>query len=303
MTQQSWQGKSKGNKLGYRIFIAILKYAGVQPAYFLLRFVSFYYFLFSRSSSRPIYYFFRRRKGFSMWRSLKGLYRNYYIFGQILIDKIVVMSGLKVPYTFEFEGEHYLEEINKGGRGGILIGAHAGNYELAGHYFKRITVRVNIVMVDQEHQKIKEYLESVMSDRKNLNIITIKEDFSHIYEISNALKNNELVAIHADRYVEGSKTITGTFLGEEAQFPMGPFIIATVFKVPVSFVYCFKETSKHYHLYTSKPKEYNAPKHVAIPEALNDYIKDLEMRMEKYPEQWFNYFPFWEKQKKEYATK
>lgn len=296
MAQQSWQGKSKGNKLGYRIFIAILKYAGVKPAYFLLRFVSFYYFLFSRASSKHIYYFFRQRKKYGIWRSLKGLYRNYYIFGQILIDKIVVMSGLKVPYTFEFDGEHYLEQMKEGGQGGILIGAHAGNYELAGHYFKRLTVRVNIVMVDQEHQKIKEYLESVMSDR-NLNIITIKEDFSHIYEISNALKNNELVAIHADRYVEGNKTLDGSLLGGMAKFPMGPFIIATIFKVPVSFVYCFKETSSHYHLYTSAPKVYSAPKQEAIPEALNDYLRDLEGRLEKYPDQWFNYFAFWDEEK------
>ncbi len=297
MTQQSWQGKSKGNKLGYGIFIAILKYAGVKPAYFLLRFVSFYYFLFSRSSSRHIYYFFRKRMGFNTFRSLRGLYNNYFTFGQILIDKIVVMSGLKVPYTFEFEGEHYLEEINKGGKGGILIGAHVGNYELAGHYFKRITVKVNIVMVDKEHQRIKEYLESVMSDR-NLNIITIKEDLSHIYEISTALQNNELVAIHADRYVEGNRIIEGTLLGGKAKFPIGPFAIATTFKVPVSFVHCYKENTGHYHLYTSAPKEYTGNKQTAIPEALNDYIKDLEMKLQKYPEQWFNYFSFWEEEKK-----
>ena len=291
---QSWQGKSKGNTLGYGIFIAILRFAGVMPAYFLLRFVSFYYFLFSTSSSRHIYYFFRQRMGFGLWRSLVGIYKNYYTFGQILIDKIVVMSNLKVPYTFEFDGEHYLEEIHQGGRGGILIGAHVGNYELAGHYFKRLTVRVNIVMVDKEHKQIKQYLESVMKDR-NLNIITIKDDFSHIYEISNALKNNELVAIHADRYVEGSKTIEGTLLGESAKFPIGPFVLATTFKVPVSFVYCFKESAKHYHLYTSPPKEYKENKAIAIPAALEDYRIDLENRLKRYPEQWFNYFAFWGK--------
>ena len=53
---QTWQGKSKGTRLGYRIFVGILRKAGVQPAYFLLRFVAGYYFLFSWKSSGHIWY-------------------------------------------------------------------------------------------------------------------------------------------------------------------------------------------------------------------------------------------------------
>lgn len=292
---QSWQGKSKGNTLGYRIFIAILRFAGLKPAYFLLRFVSFYYFLFSRSSTRFIYYYFHKRLRYSKWRSLAGVYRNYYVFGQTLIDKIAVMAGLKVPFTYEFENEFYQEEIIKGGKGGILVSAHMGNYELAGYYFNRVSVRVNIVMVDKEHEQIKQYLESVMHE-KNLNIITIKDDLSHVYEISNALNNNELIAIHADRYMEGNKTITGTLLGEEARFPIGPFVLATTFKVPVSYVFCFKETDTHYHMSTSPPKVYDGNKKIAIPEALQDYIGHLEAKIRRYPEQWFNYYDFWGKE-------
>ncbi len=287
---QSWEGRSKGNKLGYSIFIGILRVAGIGPAYFLLRFVAFYYFLFSSSNKYISAYF--KKLGHSKWQAMGSVYRNYYLFGQTLIDKIVVMSGLKVPYTFEFEGEQYIEEIMAGGNGGILISAHIGNYELAGYYFKRLPVKVNIVMVDNEQQQIKEYLESVMNDRK-MSIITIKEDMSHVYEISSALKNNELIAIHADRFVAGSKTISGTFLGEEALFPMGPFVLATAFKVPVSYVFCAKDTSKHYHLSATPPRSYTAHKQVAIPEALNDYIAEVEKKVKQYPKQWFNYYNFW----------
>ncbi len=291
---QSWEGRSKGNKTGYSIFIWLLRVGGIRPAYFLLRFVAFYYFVFS-SSFKHIYSLFHEKLGYSWWHSLTRVYRNYYLFGQTLIDKIVVMSGLKVPYTFVFEGEHYIQEIMAAGKGGILISAHIGNYELAGYYFKRLPVKVNIIMVDNEQQQIKQYLESVMSDRSKLNIITIKDDLSHIYEISNALKNNELIAIHADRFVKGSKTVSGNFLGEEALFPMGPFVLATTFKVPVAFVFCVKESATHYHLSTAPPKEYTENKQVAIPAALNDYITELEKKVKQYPEQWFNYYNFWAK--------
>ncbi len=289
---QSWEGRSKGNKLGYSIFIGILRIGGVWPAYFLLRFVAAYYLAFN-SSYKHIAAYFRERLGYSKWQTIRSVYHNYFLFGQTLIDKIVVMSGLKVPYSFEFDHEHYIEEIMAGGRGGILISAHMGNYELAAYYFKRLPVRVNIVMVDNEQQQIKEYLESVMHDRTKMNIITIKEDMSHVYEISNALQNNELIALHADRFVAGSKTITGNFLGKNAEFPMGPFVLSSTFKVPVSYVFCFKDNAMHYHLSASKPIEYTENKKIAIPAALNDYIKELETKVKQYPEQWFNYYNFW----------
>ena len=37
-----WEGKSKGNQLGYSIFVFVCRKLGVLPAYFLLRFVAFY---------------------------------------------------------------------------------------------------------------------------------------------------------------------------------------------------------------------------------------------------------------------
>ena len=107
-----------------------------------------------------------------------------------------------------------------------------------------------MVMYDGEHQQIKKYMETV-TGKRNMQVIIIKEDLSHIYAISEALKNNELVCIHADRFVEGNKTIHCHFLGEPARFPAGPFVLAATFKVPVSFVFAFKETDKHYHLYAS----------------------------------------------------
>ena len=289
---QAWEGRSKGNKTGYSIFIGILRVGGIWPAYFLLRFVALYYLVFS-SSYKHIAAYFREQLGYGKWQTIRSVYRNYYIFGQTLIDKIVVMSGIKAPYSFEFDHEHYIEEIMAGGKGGILISAHMGNYELAGYYFNRLPVRVNIVMVDNEQQQIKEYLESVMHDRSKMNIITIKEDMSHVYEISTALQNNELIALHADRFVAGSKTITGNFLGKDAQFPMGPFVLATAFKVPVSYVFCFKDNAMHYHLSSSKPVEYTGNKKETIPAALADYIKELEAKVKQYPEQWFNYYNFW----------
>ena len=171
------------------------------------------------------------------------LYKNYYLFGQTIIDKVVLMRGIRNKFSFDFDGEEHLHEmVQAREKAGLLLSAHIGNWDIAGHLLKRLQTRINIVMFDGEHQKIKEYLEGVTGER-NANIIVIKDDLSHIYAITEAFTKNELVCMHADRFMEGNKTMEANFFGENAKFPAGPFVLATRLKVPVSFVFAVKESN------------------------------------------------------------
>ena len=290
----SWQGKSKGTPLGYRIFVWVLKTFGVLPAYFMLRFVVVYYFIFSFKASRQIYSLYRHKLGYSWLSSIVKLYKNYFYLGQSIIDKVVVMSGIKNNFTFNFDGEENLRHIASQGKGGILLSAHIGNWDVAGHLFKRLETPINIVMYDGEHEQIKEYLEGV-TGKRNMKIIIIKNDLSHIYAISDAFSKNELVCMHADRFIAGNKTMTTNFLGADAKFPMGPFLLASTFKVPVSIVFAVKESKLHYHFFASEIKDYSIfTKDKVIDEMLKDYAVSMTAKVKQYPEQWFNYYNFWE---------
>jgi predicted LPLAT superfamily acyltransferase len=290
-----WQGKSRGTKVGYKIFVFICRRLGVVPAYSVLVFVAFYYFLFSPSTTKIIYCYFRERIGFGRVKSFFKVYQNYFLLGQTLLDKIIVMAGFGNRFTYDFDGEENLHSIVQQGKGGILISGHVGNWEAAGHLLKRLGTKVNVVMYDGEHQKIKEYLSGVTGG-KNFNIIVVKDDISHVYAIGEALQKNELICLHADRFVEGTKTSIQHFLGGNAKFPMGPFSLASTFKVPVSIVFAFKESATHYHFYGSKLYQYNKAqsRQEYTENLMRTFVSDLEKMVKKYPEQWFNYYNFWE---------
>jgi predicted LPLAT superfamily acyltransferase len=288
----SWQGKSRGNKTGFRIFVWVLKNAGLSPAYLLLKLVAFYFFIFSGKAFRHQYIFFSKRLGFKTFRAIRSIYRNYYWFGQTIVDKIALMSGIKNPFRFEFEGENYLRQMVSQNQGGLLLSAHIGNWEIAGHLLQRLGTDMHIVMYDGEEQQIKEYLESV-TEKHSARIILIKEDLSHIYAIQEALNKNAFVCMHADRFLQGNKTITETFLQKPALFPAGPFLLARTFQVPVSFVFAMKDRSFDYHFYASPPKIYSGPKGTAIQDMLRDYCAAMENTIRKYPLQWYNYYDFW----------
>ena len=291
-----WQGKSKGTPLCYRIFVFIIKALGVNVAYLVLRFVALYYFVFSWNSTGHIYRYFRQRHQYGVVKSVLKIYQNYYVFGQTLLDKVIVMAGIENKFTYDFDGEENLRDIVLGGKGGILLSGHVGNWEAAGHLLKRLNTRINVVMYDGEHQQIKEFLERVTGGHK-LNIILIKQDISHVYAMGEALQKNELICLHADRFMEGNKTKLSRLLGDEAKFPVGPFLLAASFRVPVSVVFAFKETKSHYHFFGSSllTRSNDESKEDFISRLTNTFVADLEQKVKMYPEQWFNYYNFWQK--------
>lgn len=293
----SWKGKTRGGLAGYRFFIFLLKYPGLRFSYFFLRFVVLYFVLFVPKARKPIFFYFQKILTYSYLKSIRFVFKNFYKLGQVLLDKVALLAGFTKIFTFDFEGENYLREM-AANEGGFLIGAHVGNWEIAGQLLNRIDTKVHIVMVEAEHERIKVLLDSVMTE-KSMNIISIKDDFSHLFKIKDALDKNELVAIHGDRFVEGSKTIEGSLLGKKALFPYGPFFLPLKYAKPVSFVSAIKETDTHYHFFATKPKVYKASrkkeeKENQLRNMLTDYTKEVERILTIAPEQWFNYYYFWE---------
>ncbi len=292
----TWEGKTRGGVAGYRFFIFLLQTAGLRFSYFFLNFVVVYFVFFAPKARNPILYYFRNILNYNYFKSLRFTFKNFYRLGQVLLDKVTLLAGLKHPFTFDFDGENYLHEM-AANEGGFLIGAHIGNWEIAGQLLDRIDTKVHILMVEAEHQKVKQLLDNVMTE-KRMDIIAIKDDYSHLYEIREALQKNEIIALHGDRFIEGSKTLTGTLLGHPAEFPYGPFFLPVKYGKPVSFVSAIKETNTHYHFYATKPKLYTASRDKKsqedkISEMLTAYTREMEGILQLAPEQWFNYYYFW----------
>jgi predicted LPLAT superfamily acyltransferase len=290
----SWEGKTRGGVLGYKIFILVTKYLGIPFAYFLLHFVIAYYMFNSARAFKAMWQYFRIIQKYSPLKSFVSIYLNYYIFGQILIDKTVMLAGFQHKFTFNFEGEEYLREMNSGG---LLISAHVGNWEIAGNLLNRLNKKIHIILFDAEHQQIKGYLTEVLN-RRNVNFIVIRDDFSHLQEIRDAFTSGDIVAMHGDRFIPGNKTVTLDFMGHPAEFPIGPLNLAARFNMPLSFVFALKETRKHYHFFATPlyllPFTRNLVKREEIlAGALNIYTGKLEEMLRRYPLQWFNYYNFW----------
>jgi predicted LPLAT superfamily acyltransferase len=303
MANEKWAGRSKGSLLGHKIFVFILNHLGLKLAYIALRIVALYYFLFSFRSNRNIYFYFHEVLKYKRLTAWLHIYRNYYVFGQTILDKVALLAGVKTEFTIDHEGGKNIDLISDQGKGGILISAHIGNWEIAGQLLNRIGSKFNILMYENERESLKKYMDDVQKE-KNVNIIAIKDgEMGHLIELHNAFGRNELVVMHGDRFREGAKTKEVTFLGKRAVFPVGPFIMAAKFGVPVSVVFAVKESATHYHFFATAPIEVKRSRteketDLAVQELMNRYLAEVEKMVHRYPDQWFNYYPFWKEQAK-----
>ncbi len=297
---KKWEGKAKGGIKGHQIFVFILNFFGLQTAYFFLRFVAFYFFVTAKSTKTSLKYF-REILGYSKWKSYIASYQNYYVFGQTILDKVALLAGMRNKFTVIHEGhEDNLVYLKSLGKGSILLSAHIGNWEIAGQMLESLDTKFNILIYDNEAEKMKGYMEEVMK-KKNYKIIAIKTgEIGHLVELHAAFNNNEWVVMHGDRYLPGAATIEKIFMGKKAKFPAGPFIMAAKFGVPVTVVFAVKISNTQYHFFAKKPIEVKRARteqevETAVKEISDKYITEVEQMVKKYPTQWFNFYDFWSK--------
>lgn len=294
---ETWDGKTKGGLTGYKIFVFLLKNFGLNTAYILLFFVAFWFVIFSRKASKSQYYLFRKRLKFNFFKSIISIYKNSFVFGQILIDKVAIMSGMIHKFSTEHTNAEVIENMVKYKTGGILVNAHIGSWQIAGQLLERYGGKIYILMVDSENEKIKNLLSSA-EGKNRIEIIPLKEDGSHLLKIKDVLMNKGILAMHADRFLKDADTIETEFLGEKAKFASGPFHLAAKYGVPISFATAFREKKRHYHFIVLKTVNVNYPGNIKkrkeeIYEKSKIYIKELEKMLKNYPVQWFNFYNFW----------
>mgnify|MGYP001166013840 CR=1 FL=1 len=284
-----WSGKSKGFPLGYRFFIFVIRTFGVPTAYFFLAFVVPWYVLTSRTSNKALdVYFARLRKAVP---GIKGLsyFGSYMAMGRNIIDKVAVQAGLEERFKWAKINGQGVAEMIAAHKGGLLLSSHVGNWEFASHFLKGHPGKVSIVLLTAEDERIKQVMESELSPA-SFDMIPLSKDMSHVFRMNNALMDGHVLCMHGDRNLPGSRVRVAKFLGEDADFPAGPFALAQAHKVPVCISFVIRTGPMSYSFFATDP----IPAGSSGDEVFAVFVQEFEAIVKKYPLQWFNYYDFWQ---------
>lgn len=274
----------------HRNLVRIVRHVPLRLMYgFVAIFVVPFYFAFSKGY-KPMYHYFNRRLGYRPLRAFFSVYRNHCRFSQVILDRFYMFSGGK--FDMEVENYHLYQELADGEPGFMILSAHVGCYELAGYTLVATKKRFNALAFGEEAEAIVENRERLFKNT-NIRIIPVKDDLSHLFALNEALDNGESVSFPSDRLLGKQRTVECEFLGASALFPMGPFALAAQRDLPVLTVNVMKTSAKSYKVYVNRLQKEGETRQERTNAYVRQYVGHLEEVLRLYPEQWFNYYEFW----------
>ena len=238
-----------------------------------------------------IYRYFRERFGYSPLKAVWWTYKNHCRFSEAVIDKFAMYAGKK--FDIDVEGYEHFLHLAEQPDGFVMLSAHVGNYEIAGYTLVAKKKPINALVYFGEKQTVMQNREMMFAST-NIRMISVKSDMSHLFEIDHILQNGETLSMPADRILGSPKAIEAEFLGAKARFPQGPFSVTAMRGLDVLAVNVMKTSWKHYRVYVT-PLVYDkgAPRKAQTAELSRAYVGELERIVRLYPEQWYNYYAFW----------
>lgn len=226
-------------------------------------------------------------------RLARNTFRRY---AQYLIDLICTsrMSEEELKGLIsEASNDEVILKALQDGRGAILLTAHLGNWELGGMILKVLNLPVNIVYfpdriwgVEKSRRRYRE--------KKGVGQLAITGSPFSLVSMMQALRRNEIVCLQGDRNY-GRRGVKVNFFGSPVSFPPGPVMLAMTSKAPLIPIFIIQEEGKGYRFIVEDPVAIRdtGRREEDIRENLARVASVLERYLKEYPDQWFNYVPYW----------
>ncbi len=298
MSQQQWTSQpERGNVFWLTVISWIARHLGRAVASFFLYPITLYFFMTSPVTRKASADFLRRVQGREP--SVREIFRHHRYFAATILDRIYLLLGRESQFEIEtFNADKVLAYIHSK-QGCLLLGAHLGSFEVlraTGVHQYQDTFELRILMHEEQNQSITQFL-NVLAPEVASTVLPIGRPDTML-RVKECLDQGGLVAMLADRIIDGDNSVSCDFLGEPAEFPRGPAILAHALKVPVFT--CFglylggNRYQIHFDLLSEAPDVKREDRERAIEDFTCRYAARLEQYAKKAPFNWFNFYDFWQ---------
>jgi predicted LPLAT superfamily acyltransferase len=299
-----YQIRERGSVRGLRLLLRVFEFLGRTPLLAILMPVVLYLFLRGGEARRSALSFQRRVMRLTdtperllsvYWRA----FRQFWEFGVSIVDKVVSWrSGLPLE-RFTWKGRDEVKARLAQGQGVVLMGAHVGNLEVIRALGHSRNVVVNALMFTGNSKTFRVFLEEV----NRTSFVRVHDlsgmDANLVFQLQESIARGEIVALLADRLPKYSagRSIPVPFLGQQAQFPEGPWILASMLEAPVYSVFSMRGRDGRYHVeFEEMTERVNLPRDdrsAALANYARRFADKLGSVILRRPDQWFNFYDFW----------
>ncbi|WP_299026645.1 glycosyltransferase [uncultured Campylobacter sp.] len=296
-----WKKQERGGAFFLRLSLFL---AQILPEFILkiiVKIVVWFYYIFSKNERENIAAFRQNLSEFTGSQTLKGtsVFSHFEAFGGAICDKFRVWKGKIKDSELEIiDLERIKSELIGAKKGQILLTAHLGNVEICKALGARVDgFRMVILVYDKNSREFNEVLKQISQNDGSVRIMLVNElDVAAMLELKNIVESGEHIGIMGDRTpLGGDKAARVKFLGKEASFNYGPYLIAGILGVKISSLWCQKIEGKFRIKLVplASTVKLGRDRAAAAREYLQIYVRELENRCKQTPAQWFNFFDFW----------
>lgn len=275
--------------------------------------VAFFYFLFSAYGRKFSLGYQKQLREFTNGRVPPKInaFKQILNFSLCIMEKMEGWLG-KVSFDrirLQNDDMGDMVERLKRGESSILMVSHSGNMELMRSMQDYITglcgrkVPVCIIMDMKMSENFAQTLKEI-NPKYSSNVIDAS-DFGpdSVIQLQEQIEQGALIVAAGDRTSINNrdKVIKKNFLGREAKFPYGVFLIPALVKLPVYFMFGMRSKmsvfNPQYNIYIEKSKvDFNCKRterEKCIEECCGEFVEKLQKFCIMYPYQWYNFFNFW----------
>jgi predicted LPLAT superfamily acyltransferase len=290
-----------GSRFAQRLLCAIGLRLG-RPAARLFLYPITLYFFFRRGPERQQSRAFLSRalgRPAPTWAVLKHLH----CYAATILDRVFLLSDSRFSessrrFDIRVHGLDQLETQMAHARGVLLLGAHIGSFEVMRTLaVERPDVQVRVVMDTQQTPAMTAMLHA-LNPAVAAGVIDAGQDGTAVaLAIQDAAKQGALIGLLADRARPREPTRDATFFGDPAPFPIAPYLIASVLKLPVVLCFGLFRGGNRYDLYFETFAECIQIARSERAAKLGEWTQRYAARLEHYtrmdPFNWFNFYDFW----------
>ncbi|MBI5415226.1 MAG: lysophospholipid acyltransferase family protein, partial [Candidatus Omnitrophica bacterium] len=216
-----------------------------------------------------------------------GKYLSEFFRMEKMVDKDFIAGRVKIEHAGR------IQQVLNQGKGGIIITAHIGNWEMGAVVLSLLGYPLMAVALPHKERPVND----LFNHERQVKGITVIPTSGAIRKCMEHLKSNKLIAIVADRdfTVKGGELMD--FLGARAMIPRGSAIFSLKTGAPLLPTFLIREKDNSFRFFILEPitptvEEENLPEQEAIRSVMRRYLAVIEDQVRRYPTQWLMFREF-----------
>ncbi len=225
---------------------------------------------------------------------VRAVFRN---FGSYLLEFFTMTKNLQPSFiesNVKIKNINYLNDILQKGKGGIIVSAHLGNWEMGGIVLPMLGFPLSVVALAHKDPRVNALFNA---QREAFGAMVIQTDAA-VRRVVEHLEQNRLVAILADRDF-GNRGIIMDFLGRRTMVPKGAAFFSLKTGAPIIPLFFLRTGEDKFEIIVYPSIEPPVLTGGKITEQIAaDYIRQyltvIEDEVRKNSSQWLLFREFWQ---------